>query len=121
MRKSSAYQGTQLGADKPGKQGNLQKNVFVAQDLGHHKFRSVFNSWRLIPHDTGFSSSGSGSFLFAEHHKLTERELCLKAITAGYLGDSETLARSARYVAMSHLTAAGRMITRTTLPVASNW
>lgn len=90
MRKSSAYQGTQLGADKPHKQGNLQKNVFVAQDLGPNKFRSVFNSWWLIPHDTGFSNSGSGSFLFAEHHKLTERELCLKAITAGYLGNSET-------------------------------
>ena len=62
----------------------------MAQNLGHSKSRSIFNSWRLIHHYLGFSHGYSSSFLFAGHHKLTERELCLKAITAGYLGDSET-------------------------------
>ena len=62
----------------------------MAQNLGRHKSRSVFDSWWLIPHYPGFSYSDSSSFLFAGRHKLTERDLCLKAITAGHLGDSAT-------------------------------
>jgi HEAT repeat protein len=62
----------------------------MAQNLGHRKSRSVFDSWWPIPHYLGFSHSNSSSFIFAGRHKLTERDLCLKAITAGHLGDSET-------------------------------
>ena len=62
----------------------------MAQSLGHRKSWSDFDSWWPITHYLGFSHSNSSGFIFAECHKLTERDLCLEAITAGHLGDSET-------------------------------